>query len=266
MSWLERRVFEWGSILDGRWSGKFDSRRELGRHLEMKPHIDAALTAYPGVFSKRLAEDWTRVAESLRGRKVELSADALSFREQGDVIKQEIAAAGEAAWTKYLADNKAVDTLPSVDLVRDDRTPIVGKVIALPQIGWSGSVKDGDRPVFVASHSDYNCYIAADQPSMRTFWERQADYQARVEPRVPRHTTSSVASPRTRSWWSRRAAARRSASTSRWWRCACRATSSRMSQARLRRSRAPSARPRAARRSPRMTRLPATSCGPMCRR
>lgn len=185
MSWLERRVFEWECILDGRWMGKFDSRRELGNHLELKPRIDAALANHPGVFSRRLAEDWKRVAESLRGRAVSLPADALKFREQSDVVEKEIAAAGEAAWTAFLAANKVVDTLPALDLVRDDRAPIVGQVIALTDIGWNGAVKDGDRNIFVSSHSSYHCYLAAEQPAMRTFWERQADYQARVEPRIP---------------------------------------------------------------------------------
>lgn len=185
MSWLERREFEWNRILDGRWLGKFNSRLELANHLEMKPRIDAALKDHPGEFSKRLAEDWERVAESLRGRKVELLADALAFREQSDIIEKEIAAAGEAAWTAFLKTHNAVNELPTINLVRDDRAPIVGKVIALPGLSWHESVKDGDRSVFVTSHSGYNCYVAADQPSMHMFWTRLGEYQARVEPRVP---------------------------------------------------------------------------------
>jgi hypothetical protein len=39
--------------------------------------------------------------------------------------------------------------------------------------------------VFVASHSGYHCYVVANQPSMQRFWARVAEYQARVEPRVP---------------------------------------------------------------------------------
>lgn len=184
MSWLERREFEWNSILDGRWLSKFDSRLELAKHLEMKPRIDAALKDYPGEFSKRLAEDWERVAESLRGRKIELPADALAFREQSEIIKKEIAAAGEAAWTAFLQSHNAVNELPMIHLVRDDRAPIAGKVIMLPGLSWRESLKDGDRSVFVTSHSGYNCYVTADQPSMRTFWMRLGEYQARVEPRV----------------------------------------------------------------------------------
>ena len=185
MTWLEKRVFDWSVILDGRWLSKFDSRRELANHLEMKPRIDAALKEYPGMFSQRLAEDWQRVAESLSGRKVELPADALAFREQSDVIEKEIAAAGEAAWADFLKAHNAVDELATLDLVRDDRAPIVGKVIALPELAWQGSVKDGDRPVFVTDHSSYTCYVVADQPAMQKFWRTQADYQARVEPRIP---------------------------------------------------------------------------------
>lgn len=184
-SWLERRVFEWEVILDGRWLSKFDSRRELTNHVELKPRIDAALESYPGVFSQRLAEDWALVAESLRGRKVDLPPDALEFREASDVVEAEIAAAGEAAWASFLAANEVVDELPTLDLVRDDRAPIAGRCVALPGLSWGDSVKDGDRPIFLTSHSSYHCYVAADQPSMRTFWERQADYQGRVEPRIP---------------------------------------------------------------------------------
>jgi hypothetical protein len=185
MSWLERRCFEWEVILDGRWYSKFDSRRELAAHHEIRPRIDAALQQHPGEFSKRLAEDWQRVADSLTGRKVELPGDALKFREQSDAVERDIAAAGDAAWAGFLKDHAAVDELPAIDLVRGDRDALAGRVIALPGLAWSGSVKDGDRPVFVSSHSGYPCYVFADQPSMRRFWQRQGEYQARVEPRIP---------------------------------------------------------------------------------
>ena len=184
LSWLEKRVFDWERILDGRWMTRFDSRRELADHLELKPRIDAALATYPGVFSTRLAEDWERVADSLRGRPVSLPADALAFRDASERIEREIAAAGEAAWTAFLAARHAIDELPALDLIRDDRTPIAGTVIALPGITWRESVKDGDRSIFTASHSDYSVYIAADQPAMRVFWRVQGEYQARVEPRL----------------------------------------------------------------------------------
>jgi hypothetical protein len=187
MSWLERREFEWSSILDGRWLTKFNSRVELAKHLELKPRVDHALATYPGEFSKRLAEDWERVARSLRGRRVELTTDALAFREHSDVVEKEIAAAGDAAWTAFLAAHDAVDTLPTLDLVRDDRGPLVGKVIALTGLTWRESVKDGDRSVFVTSHSGHHCYVTANQPSMQTFWSRLGEYQARVEPRVAEH-------------------------------------------------------------------------------
>ena len=184
MSWLERREFEWRSILDGRWLTTFNSRSELAKHLELKPRIDHALATYPGEFSKRVVEDWDRVARSLRGRRVELTADALAFRQHSDVVEKEIAAAGDAAWTAFHAAHGAVDTLPTLDLVRDDRGPLVGKVIALTGLTWRESVKDGDRSVFVASHSGYHCYVTANQPTMQTFWARLGEYQARVEPRV----------------------------------------------------------------------------------
>jgi hypothetical protein len=184
MTWFERTTFEWEKILDGRWYGRFDNRRLLAEHLELKPRIDAALKAHPGEFTKRLALDWERVAESLRGRKINLQKDALAFREQSDRIEQDIAAAGEAAWTAFLKSHDALDSLPTLDLIRDDRAPIAGKVIALPGITWRDAVKDGDRNIFTTSHSNYFCYIAADQPAMRALWQAQANYQARVEPRV----------------------------------------------------------------------------------
>jgi hypothetical protein len=188
-SWLERRVFEWERILDGRWMTGFDSRRELADHLQLKPRIDAALAAHPGIFSKRLAEDWERVAESLRGRAVTLPPDALAFRDQSERIEQEIAAAGDAALTAFLAATSARDTLPAIDLIRGDRSAVAGKVIMLPGITWRDAVKDGDRNIFTAPHSTYLCTIAADQPSMRVFWQVQAEYQARVEPRVQEQYT-----------------------------------------------------------------------------
>lgn len=185
MSWLERREFEWSYILDGRWLGKFNSRIELANHLELEGRIDHALATYPGEFSRRLAEDWQRVIRSLRGREVHLPADALGFREHSNVVAREIAAQGDAAWTAFLAAHGVVEALPKLDLVRDDRAALAGKVIALPGLTWSQSVKDGDRSVFVAAHSGYHCYVVANQPSMQRFWSRVGEYQARVEPRVP---------------------------------------------------------------------------------
>lgn len=183
-SWLEKRVFDWERILDGRWMTGFDSRRELADHLEMKPRVDAALAAHPGVFSQRLAEDWELVAASLRGRAVTLPPDALAFRDASERIERDIATAGDAAFTAFLAAHGALDELLSLNLIRDDRSPVVGKVIALPGSTWRDAVKDGDRNIFTASHSGYFCYVAADQPSMRVFWQVQADYLARVEPRL----------------------------------------------------------------------------------
>jgi hypothetical protein len=163
---------------------KFDSRRMLAEHLELKPRIDAALRDVPGDFARRLAEDWQCVADSLQGRAVSLPADALAFRDQSERIEKEIATAAAAAWTAFLASNNSVETLPAIDLVRDDRAPITGKVASFAGITWRDSVKDGDRSIFTAAHSDYYCYIAADQPAMRKFWQVQADYQARVEPAI----------------------------------------------------------------------------------
>lgn len=205
MSWLERRVAEWSAFLDGRWFNKFDSRRELASHLELKPRIDAALSSYSGEFSRRLAEDWQLVADCLAGRKVELPANALEFREQSERIEKAIAEAGDAAWTKFLNDNSAVDQLPTINLVRADRAALTGKVIALPGLTLRETVKDGDRTVFYTNHSDYHAYVFADQPSMGRFWQRLGDYQARVEPRVPekydvigrvRPQTKLIVSPR----------------------------------------------------------------------
>jgi hypothetical protein len=208
-SWYEKRLFEWEGYLDGRWLGRFDNRRALAEHLETKPRIDAALQAYPGAFSRRLAEDWERVAECLRGRKLELPADALAFRDQSERVEKAIAAAGAAAWKSFLTANDAVDTLPTLDLVRDDRTPIVGKVIALPGIQWRDSVKDGDRHIFTTSHSNYHCYIAADQPAMRNFWQSQFAYQAHVEPRIQeKYDVIGRVSPQTRLVVTPRAGAR----------------------------------------------------------
>ena len=74
-------------------------------------------------------------------------------------------------------------------------------MISLPGLTWRDAVKDGDRHIFVASHSNYSCYLAADQPAMRAFWQAQANYQARVEPRLPGNTTSLVAWVSKRGWW-----------------------------------------------------------------
>jgi hypothetical protein len=198
-SWLEKRTFEWAGILDGRWFGRFDNRKLLAEHLALKPRIDAALQAHPGEFTRRLALDWESVAESLRGRLVSLPADALAFRELSDRIEKDVAAAGDAAWTQFLQVSGATDTLPVLDLIRDDRAPIANKVIALINLTWREAVKDGDRLIFTAQHSNYYCFISADQPAMRNFWFAQQSYQARVEPRMQeKYDIIGRVSPQTR--------------------------------------------------------------------
>jgi len=183
--WYDRRVFDWERILDGRWFGTLSNRNLLTTHLEDKAQVEEAAKAFPGPFTKRLKEDFELVAESLRGRAAPLPADALAFREESDKIEQEIAAAGDKAWTACLAAHDAVDDLPTLDLVRNDRTPIVGNVIALEGVSWRNAVTDGDRSILTTDHSGYGCFVAADQPAMRTFFQRQAQYQASVEPRTP---------------------------------------------------------------------------------
>jgi hypothetical protein len=185
MTWYERRVFDWERILDGRWLGSLNSRDLLARHLEDRERIDAAVKAFPGPFMQRLQEDFERVAESLRGREAPLPENALAFRDESDKIEKEIAAAGDTAWKEFLGANMAVDSLPALDLVRSDRTPIIGKVIALEGVSWRNAVTEGDTSILSAEHSGYAVFVAADQPAMRLFFQRQAEYQARVEPRVP---------------------------------------------------------------------------------
>jgi hypothetical protein len=185
LTWYERRAFDWEGILDGRWFGRLDNRTLLARHLEDKERIEAAVKAFPGPFMQRLQEDFESVADTLRGRTAPLPADALAFREASDEIEREIAAAGDAAWQQFLAANEAVDSLPALDLVRGDRTLIIGKTIALEGVSWRNAVTEGDTTILIAEHSGYPSFIAADQPAMRTFFQRQAEYQASVEPRVP---------------------------------------------------------------------------------
>src|SRR5262245_45066030 len=183
--WYDRRVFDWYLILDGRWFGTLSNRNLLATHLEDKERVEEAVKAFPGPFTRRLQEDFDLVADSLRGRAATLPADALAFREESDKIEKEIADAGDKAWTACLAALNAADELPTLDLVRNDRTPIVGKVIALEGVSWRSAVTDGDRSILRAEHSGYSCFIPVDQDAMRTFFQRQGEYQASVEPRVP---------------------------------------------------------------------------------
>jgi hypothetical protein len=185
MGWYESRTLAWGRIVDGRWFGIFDNRQLLEKHLQDEESVEAALRTFPGVFTNRLKEDFDVVTECLHGRSAPLTADALAFRGDSEAIEKDVAAAGDKAWSEFLAANNAVESLASLHLVRDDRAPIIGKVIALEDVSWYGAVVEGDRTVFTTEHSGYPCFIATDQPAMREFWNRQSDYQARVEPRLP---------------------------------------------------------------------------------
>lgn len=183
--WYGKCVWDWERWLDGRWLNAFDNRQDLKRHLERQVRVEAAEQMYPGPFSQRLREDFDAVTRCLEGAPAMLPPDALTFREESERRQKDIADIGEAAWTDGLAQRRAeiADTLPRVDLVRGDRSMLVGTLIVLQRLSLRRAVTEGNRSYLVDQHSGFHCFIATDQPAIHRLSQAIADYQIRVAPR-----------------------------------------------------------------------------------
>lgn len=183
--WYQKRLWDWERWLDGRWLGTLDNRPELKRHLESAAQVAVAEQKYPGPFSQRLREDFDAVTRCLEGAPATLPPDALEFREESERRQKEIAQLGETAWADLLARRRAeiAETLPRVDLMRGDRSELVGKLVVLPKLVMRQAVIEGVRSYLVNQHSGFYCFAETHQPAMQRLAEAIADYKVKVAPR-----------------------------------------------------------------------------------
>jgi len=181
--WYTKRIWDWERYLDGRWSQTLQNQMELKRHLEYEPDVDMWCKQYPGEFSKRLKEDFEQVRSCLEGEPATLASDALAFREENVRRQENIAAAGDAAWDAFIKNHEILDKLPGMDLVRDDRSPLTGKLIVLKDLSWRRALPDGDKSILAGEHSGHDCFISSAQSNFQKFFEYQSRYRLKVSPR-----------------------------------------------------------------------------------
>jgi hypothetical protein len=135
-AWYEKLVRRCQRVLDGGWQSTLDTRATLAEHLEDRARVDYAVEHYPGPFAEGLRADFEAVRSSLAGRRYELDAKALAYRQLGEERAAQIAAAGTRAREAFLqtVTAKTIAPFPAVDPIRGDRAKVVGKVVVLPTI------------------------------------------------------------------------------------------------------------------------------------
>lgn len=110
---------------------------------------------------------------------------ALDFRTQASRRKVEVAERGEQCWRKFVDGRQVASALPPVDLLRGDRSALIGLLVALHGVSWQDSFNEADRTWLMTELSGHACFVSADQPAMQTYFHAQGRYRAKVEPRVP---------------------------------------------------------------------------------
>lgn len=185
-SWYSKRLWDWERFVDERWLQGLNNRMEFTNHQAHKERVALALQKYPGEFSKRLKEDFDMVARCLQGALSPLPPEALEFREANSRREKDVATAGDQAWAAYLEKNKALilETLPPLDLIRDDRSAFTGKLVVLTGLSWRQAVADGDRSIVTGQHSGHWCFIATDQEPLRKLQKAISRYRTKVNPRI----------------------------------------------------------------------------------
>ncbi|MCP3136655.1 hypothetical protein [Pyxidicoccus xibeiensis] len=187
MSWYPKRVWDWERYLDGRWLQGLDNRMEWQAHLQHQARVELALKLYPGEFSRRLKEDFDRVERCLAGEPFALPPEVLGFREANARCEKVVAEAGDRGWEAFLAANQAhvLESLPRLDLIRDDRSGITGKLLVLRGLSARQAVNDGVRAIFTVQHSGHWALLAADHPALKGYAEAVSRYKMKVNARTP---------------------------------------------------------------------------------
>lgn len=184
-TWYDQRLREWERILDLGWSQQINSRAVLASHMEQKARVDFLLKKFPGPFAKAVEADWTKVRDSLVGRRYEIAEKDLEYRRRGEQRAGEIAATATKARDAFLALVKA-DTIvpfPVVDPIRGDRKSVTNKVVVLPEIGMRNWVSEGGHGYFVVSDRG-SYFVDVTKPELRRMFDAQFRYRKYVTPKL----------------------------------------------------------------------------------
>lgn len=159
--WYEKFVKQFSSISRD-WDRRvLDSRGELARLAEHQPQLDRLAADYPGPFTAALLDDVEAARALLTGELAEVRD--LSWRQADDVRRAAVAEAAKAAWAAWLAarPDAIVEPFPAPNPVKADITPLVGKVVLLPQIHNRNWIPEGGHN-FLAAGDDYQGWYFVD--------------------------------------------------------------------------------------------------------
>jgi hypothetical protein len=182
--WLEKTIKKYSYALLRLWVQRsFNTRTELAEHIESKDRIDFLLKKYPGPFADAMLEDWNRVMECLRGKKIELTDKDLEYRALGAKRKEIARQEAEKAWAD-LRKEATGQAFPVPDV--SDRAKVVGNVIELPQVTFRDMVNDlGQAFMAIGSSSDGYYFLELGTPELFRFYNVMIRYKGQINPTMP---------------------------------------------------------------------------------
>ncbi|HEX6200976.1 MAG TPA: hypothetical protein VF150_11975, partial [Thermoanaerobaculia bacterium] len=119
----------------------YDTRRLAAELETFRERVAFLGERYPGRFARAVQEDFQAMERMLSGEPRELSPEALSYRQLGDVRAAEITQAADRAYEVFLAElagegHEVIEApFPVPDAFEEDVSAFVGKVVRLPEIG-----------------------------------------------------------------------------------------------------------------------------------
>ncbi|HKU49126.1 MAG TPA: hypothetical protein VJP79_04185 [Nitrososphaera sp.] len=182
--WLEKAIKKYSYTLLRLWVQRsFNTRMELAEHLESKARIDFLTKEYPGPFADAMLHDWNRVAECMRGKKIELTDKDLEYRTLGERRKEIAKQEAEKAWTT-LCKEATGQAFPVPDVA--ERANVVGKVVELPQVTYRDMVNDlGQAFMAIGSPSQGYYFLGMNSPELFRFYGVMTRYKGQINPTMP---------------------------------------------------------------------------------
>lgn len=185
-SWYDRLRDLQETILGG-WDATvgYDTRALAERLAESDARVSALAERYPGPFARAVADDMERCRRLLAGEERTLSDADLAWRELGARRAAAVSEAADAAFAALLAelgDALHEPPFPAPRAFEDDATPLVGKVVRLPEVGDRDVLRESRRSWFQIGQSQGVYLLDRTGTSMHPLWAARDRYIEAVDP------------------------------------------------------------------------------------